>query len=200
MTILLHKPWGCVTARRDDRHPTVMDCLPTDLQYLHPVGRLDRDTEGLLLLTDNGALTAHLTHPAHQVPKTYAFWALGDLSTDKLCQLESGLLLPPDSMPTRPAQARVTRRSTLYQIAEQIPPPYRAKLLKNRDLPVIAGELSITEGRTHQVRRMLRAVGCAVVRLRRVALGSLVLGELPAGGWRRLDVAEEAALWDKNIQ
>lgn len=195
MTILLHKPWGCVTARRDDRHTTVMDYLPAELQHLHPVGRLDRDTEGLLLLTDNGALTAHLTHPTHQVPKTYAFWALGNLSAEKLCRLENGLLLPPDPVPTRQAQARVTQRNTLDQITDQIPPPYREKLLKNRNLPVVAGSLTITEGRTHQVRRMLRAVDCAVIRLRRVALGSVVLGELPAGDWRRLDEAEEVALW-----
>ena len=195
MTILLHKPADCVTARRDARHSTVLDLLPPALERLHPVGRLDRDTEGLLLLTDDGRLTAHLTQPAHQVPKTYAFWAMGELDEARLRQLEGGLLLPPDPTPTRPARAAVTARSTLWQIADEIPPRYREKLLKNRDLPVVAGTLTLTEGRTHQVRRMLRAVGCSVIRLRRVALGSLTLGALPPGAWRELTADEVAALW-----
>ena len=195
MIVLLHKPWGCVTARRDDRHPTVMDCLPPELGGLHPVGRLDRDTEGLLLLTDDGALTARLTRPEHHVPKTYAFWALGTLPPEALTRLREGVYLPPDPVPTRPARVELTGVSSLYQIAGEIPPPYRARLLKNRDLPAVSGELTLTEGRTHQVRRMLRAVGCSVVRLRRVALGPLTLGSLPAGAWRPLTPEEERALY-----
>lgn len=194
MTILLHKPLDCVTARRDDHHTTVLDYLPAELQHLHPIGRLDRDTEGLLLLTDDGKLTTHLTRPEHHVAKIYAFWALGELDADKLSQLENGLLLPPDPQPTLPAKAAVTACSTLYQIADEIPPRYREKLLKNRDVPVVAGTLTLTEGRTHQVRRMLRAVGCSVIRLRRVAIGPLQLGDLPAGQWRELREEEVASL------
>lgn len=196
MTILLHKPWGCVTARRDGTHLTVMDYLPPAMLQLHPVGRLDRDTEGLLLLTDDGRLTAHLTRPERHVSKTYAFWAMGDLSPDALARLENGLLLPPDPIPTLPASAAVTGHSTLYQIAEQIPPVYRTRLLKNRDMPVVAGTLTLVEGRTHQVRRMLRAVGCSIIRLRRIALGNLTLGDLLPGTWRELTRAEVAALWE----
>ncbi len=195
MTILLHKPLDCVTARRDDRHRTVLDLLPPGLQHLHPIGRLDRDTEGLLLLTDDGRLTARLTRPEHHVSKTYAFWALGQLDDNKLRRLESGLLLPPDPTPTLPARAAVTGCSTLYQIAGEIPPRYRDKLLKNRDVPVVAGTLTITEGRTHQVRRMLRAVGCSVIRLRRTAIAALELGDLPPGAWRELTEDELASLW-----
>jgi len=194
-TVLLHKPLGCVTARRDASHPTVLDCLPPEYAALHPVGRLDRDTEGLLLLTDDGRLTAHLTHPSSHVPKTYAFWAIGELSEAALLRLRSGLLLLPDPTPTLPAEAEVTAHSTLYRIAAQIPPAYRERLLKNRDLPVTAGTLTVCEGRTHQVRRMLRAVGCSVIRLQRIALGPLTLGDLPPGAWRELTQAEVAALW-----
>ena len=197
MTILLHKPLDVVTARQDARHPTVLDLLPPQLRHLHPVGRLDRDTEGLLLLTDDGKLTAHLTRPEHHVEKSYAFWATNDLSESALERLERGLLLPPDPRPTLPAKAAVTGRSTLYQIADQIPPRYREKLLKNRDIPVVAGTLTLTEGRTHQVRRMLRAVGCSVIRLRRVCLGPLRLGDLPCGAWRPLEEAEITALWGR---
>lgn len=196
-TVLLNKPIGCVTARRDATHRTVLDCLPSSLASLHPIGRLDRDTEGLLLLTDDGRLTAHLTHPSHHVPKTYAFWAIGELSEEALQRLRTGLLLPPDPTPTLPAAATVTDHSTLYRITEQIPPAYRSQLLKNRDLPVTAGTLTICEGRTHQVRRMLRAVGCSVICLRRIALGSLTLGDLPSGAWRELTQEEIAALWNE---
>ena len=195
MTVLLYKPLGCVTARRDDRHRTVLDCLPPQLAGLHPVGRLDRDTEGLLLLTDDGALTARLTRPEWHVAKTYAFWALGTLDEPAQQRLRTGLLLPPDPAPTRPAGLRITGQSTLYQSAGVIPPDYRQRLMKNRDLPVTIGELTLTEGRTHQVRRMLRAVGCSVVCLRRVALGPLTLGSLPAGAWRPLTPEEERALY-----
>ena len=196
MTVLLYKPLGCVTARRDDRHRTVLECLPAQLAGLHPVGRLDRDTEGLLLLTDDGALTARLTRPERHVAKTYAFWALGTLDEPAQQRLRTGLLLPPDPAPTRPAGLRITGQSTLHQSAGVIPPDYRQRLMKNRDLPVTIGELTLTEGRTHQVRRMLRAVGCAVIRLRRVALGPLDLGVLQPGQWRALTPEEEQALWN----
>lgn len=195
MTVLLYKPLGCVTARRDDRHRTVMDCLPQQLAGLHPVGRLDRDTEGLLLLTGDGALTAHLTRPERHVSKTYAFWVLGTLDEPARQRLQAGLLLPPDPEPTRPAILCVTGQSTLYQSAGIIPPDYRQRLLKNRDLPVTNGELTLTEGRTHQVRRMMRAVGCTVIRLRRVALGPLTLGSMQPGQWRALTAEEEQSLW-----
>ena len=196
MTVLLHKPPDCVTARRDERHTTVLDYLPPELQHLHPIGRLDRDTEGLLLLTDDGKLTAHLTRPEHHVAKTYTFWALGELDDEKLHRLENGLMLPPDPNPTLPAKASVTARSTLWQIADEIPPRYRDKLLKNRDVLVVAGTLTLTEGRTHQVRRMLRAVGCSVIRLRRIAIGPLQLGDLPAGQWRELTEDEVSAFYN----
>ena len=128
--------------------------------------------------------------------KTYAFWALGTLDEPAQQRLRTGLLLPPDPAPTRPAGLRITGQSTLHQSAGVIPPDYRQKLMKNRDLPVTIGELTLTEGRTHQVRRMLRAVGCAVIRLRRVALGPLDLGGLQPGQWRILTPEEEQALWN----
>lgn len=194
-TILLHKPLDCVTARRDAQHRTVLDFLPPEWQHLHPIGRLDRDTEGLLLLTDDGQLTARLTCPDWHIPKTYFFWALGYLDDAKIHKLETGLLLPPDPNPTLPANATTIETSTLYQIADEIPPRYRHQLLKNRDIPVVSGTLTITEGRTHQIRRMLRAVGCSTICLRRIALGPLRLGDLPSGHWRPLSAAELTALY-----
>ncbi|MEW6521986.1 MAG: pseudouridine synthase [Bacillota bacterium] len=161
--IMLHKPGGYLTSRRDPRgRRVVMDLLPPLEHPVYPVGRLDYDASGLLLMTNDGDLAFALTHPSREVPKTYLVDVTGHPSRPALTALRRGVTLADG--PTAPARVRVVEE------------------LEN------ATVLSITihEGRKHQVKRMCRAVGHEVVRLKRVRLGPLNLGELNPGQWRHL--------------
>jgi pseudouridine synthase len=178
--LLLNKPSGFVTTRRDPHaQRTVMDLVQPSLRArfgadhpsvagLHPVGRLDVDTEGLLLLTNDGDFTFALTHPAREVTKTYRAVVRGVPDDDALAQLRAGV----DLEGRRTAPARACR---LWLD----PGGQRATL-----------EIEIHEGRNRQVRRMLAAVGHRVLQLKRVAVGPLTLGDLPEGEWRLLTPAE----------
>jgi 23S rRNA pseudouridine2605 synthase len=164
----LHKPAGVVSTAHDTHgRRTVVDLVPT-AQRLYPVGRLDADTTGLILLTNDGALAHTLTHPSFEVPKTYRARVEGRVEERALRLLRDGVALEDG----RTAPARV-RRVSAHEL-----------------------ELTIHEGRKRQVRRMLEAVGHRVVNLRRVAFGPLRLGELAAGRHRRLTAAEVQRLRD----
>jgi len=167
LCILLNKPAGCLTTRRDPRgRPTVFDLVRDVPVRLFAVGRLDYNTEGLLLLTNDGALAHRLAHPRHQVDKTYLVRVRGRLTPRKIRQLETGVRLE-DGM-TAPARVRPGAQSGSHQWFE----------------------ITIHEGRNRQVRRMCQAVGLPVSRLRRIRLAFLELGDLPAGRWRRLSPRE----------
>lgn len=157
-TFMLHKPRGVVTTAKDERgRRTVLDLVP-DVPALHSVGRLDRESEGLLLLTTDGDLTLRLTHPRYGHTKTYRIWTeSGRLDGAALERLRRGLVL--EDGPARALTAR--------------PAPGGAVLV-------------LTEGRTHQVRRMIGAVGAKVVRLVRTHVGELALGDLEPGAFREL--------------
>jgi 23S rRNA pseudouridine2605 synthase len=163
----VNKPSGVVSTASDpQRRPTVVSLVPSPLR-LYPVGRLDIDTTGLILLTNDGELAHRLTHPRFEVPKTYRAVVGNPPVKDKaLRALRDGVTL--DDGPTAPAQVRRTAADTL--------------------------ELTIHEGRKRQVKRMCERVGHPVVRLERVALGPLVLGDLAPGDYRRLEVDEVRAL------
>lgn len=169
IVLALHKPRGVVTTRRDERgRRTVYDLLPTELPYLFPVGRLDADSEGLLILTNDSALAHRLTEPVHHVPRTYQATVSGKPSMDTLARLRQGLVLPDSPSPTRPAAVRLLHQRT--------------------DSAVV--EMTLTEGRNRQIRRMWKAVGHRVKRLVRTAIGRLTLDGLEAGGHRLLDPEE----------
>lgn len=161
-TFALHKPAGVVTTASDERgRRTVLELLPP-VPGLHPVGRLDRDSEGLLLLTTDGALTLRLTHPRYGQAKTYRVWcADGALSRETCRALERGVEL--DDGPARALRAR--------------PAPGGAVVV-------------LGDGRKRQLRRMLHALGHRVSRLLRTHVGALALGELPPGSWRELDAGD----------
>ena len=164
----LHKPAGVVSTAADTHgRPTVVDLVPTG-QRLYPVGRLDADSTGLILLTNDGDLAYALTHPRFEVPRTYRARVNGRPSERALRALREGVVL--DDGRTAPAQVRMVS-------AHEI-------------------ELTIHEGRKHQVRRMCEAVGHRVIDLRRVAFGPLRLGDLTAGRHRRLTAAEVQRLRD----
>ena len=173
--LLLNKPRGVVTTRDDPQHRrTVMDHLSGVRESVYPVGRLDYDSEGLLLLTNDGDLAAHLTHPRHGIERVYEARVRGVPDGRALKRLASGVLL--DRRRTAPARARLLR----------------AGRGQRGDQAVL--QLVITEGRKRQVRHMCEAVGHPVVRLRRVRIGPIEDPGLKPGRYRDLTSVEVAAL------
>ena len=186
---MFHKPFGCVTARRDDRHPTVMDWF-RDLgnENLSPVGRLDRETEGLLIITDDGMWNRQMTRPEFHQAKTYEFVVMGDLTPEKVEALERGVLLNGEDTPTAPAVLAITGRSTLAETLPTLHPEIQEKTRHNpMDRTVTFGTITITEGRNRQIRRMMKAVRCLVLGLKRVSRGEILLDEsLAPGQWKEI--------------
>jgi 23S rRNA pseudouridine2605 synthase len=169
--LLLNKPAGYVTTRSDpQRRPTVLDLLPGVREYVYPVGRLDFDSEGLLLITNDGALAAQLTHPRHGVPRVYEARLLGVPTDRDLTQLARGILL--DGQKTAPAHIE------------------RLRVVGGRTTV----RLTLREGRNRQVRRMCEAIGHPVEHLRRVAIGLLRDSGLKLGQCRSLTEQEIARL------
>lgn len=191
---MFNKPSQCVTACSDALHRTVMDYFPPALAArLHPVGRLDKDTCGLLLLTDDGSLDGKLMQPDRHVRKTYFFYALGQMDQEKQQRLEGGI--PLAGFTARTAQFRLGKTYPVRALAEHIPPDRRERYLKNPDGPAFSGTLTIHEGKKHQVKRMLRAVGCKIFYLRRDRIGGLTLDPgLAPGAFRQLTPEELALL------
>ena len=172
--ILLHKPRGYITSRSDPQgRPTGMDLLRGVKEYVYPVGRLDYDSEGLLLLTNDGALAARLTHPRHEVDKVYHPRVRGVPDDHVLERLEKGVTI--DGRRTAPAKARL------------LDPPRRSGK-ESADQTTI--ELAIHEGRQRQVRNMFDAVGHPVIRLKRVRIGPIEDPDIPPGHWRELTPQE----------
>lgn len=169
---LLHKPEGVVTTVRDPQgRAKVLDFVPRTPRVF-PVGRLDYDSSGALLLTDDGDLAHRLLHPRYHLEKEYEVTAQGTVSLETAYQLARGILLPEDRRPTAPAEVKVLERK-----------PRRTRL-----------RMVLREGRNRQIRRMLEAVGHPVVQLRRVRIGPIELGDLEPGSFRELDRSEVAAL------
>ena len=191
---MFNKPFGCVTARRDDRFPVVMDYFHSlENEHLSPVGRLDRETEGLLMITDDGIWNQEMTNPAFHVPKTYEFTALGTLDKEKLRKLSEGVLLIGSDRPTTSASVTVTGTSILSKVVPHLHPDMQEKLKYNLpDHPVVFGTITISEGRKRQIRRMLKVVGCCVIRLKRISMGDLILDpKLKSGEYKEIEIKNE---------
>lgn len=166
---LLNKPKKCISAVKDDRgRRTVVDLLPEVDDYIYPIGRLDYDTEGLLLLTNDGELMNGLLHPRYEIAKTYVAKAQGVLTGADIKTLCKGVLL--DDGMTAPAKARL--------------------LDKDPHGNFCTVELTIHEGRNRQVRRMLQTLGHRVQELKRIRFAGLTLEGVPRGQHRALTVAE----------
>ena len=176
--ILLHKPAGYLSTVSDPQgRPTVLDLLPADLraQRIYPVGRLDNDTSGLILLTNDGDFALHLTHPRYALEKHYEALVEGQPSGGAIAGLRQGVFITEDNgrkYKTAPAIIDSIRHDGVY-----------SRLA-----------LTIHEGRKRQVRRMLATVGLPVLTLKRVGIGTLTLDTLPTGKWRYLTEAEVMAL------
>ena len=157
--LLLHKPDGYITSYKDpEGRPTVYDLIADVGQFVGTVGRLDRDTSGLLLLTNDTQFAERVTNPEHHVSKTYLVRAAPRLTDEQLDQLRGGIVLSDG-----PTRAAVVRRVSDEQI-----------------------EITIEEGRNRQVRRMVEALGSKVVELVRTAIGPITVGELKVGTYRKL--------------
>lgn len=194
---MFNKPFGCVTAHRDDRFPVVMDYFHSlGNDRLSPVGRLDRETEGLLVITDDGVWNQKMTNPAFHVPKTYEFVALGTLNEENLQRLSEGVLLIGSDRPTTGASVTVTGTSILSKVVPHLHPDMQEKLKYNLpDHPVVFGIITISEGRKRQIRRMLKVVGCCVIRLKRISMGELLLDpELKPGEYKEIEIKNEQSI------
>ena len=169
--VLYHKPIGEVTTVSDpEGRPTVMQHFTDYPVRLYPVGRLDFDSEGLLLLTNDGDLADKMMHPSNEVDRTYLARVTGNVTLESIRELRMGVML--DDHKTSPARARIIKEETFATVVL----------------------VTIHEGRNRQVRRMFEAVGHRVLMLRRVKFGPLELGNLKRGQWRELTDAEVNAL------
>ena len=171
--IMLNKPVGFVTTMSDpEGRPTVQDLLKGVKVRVYPVGRLDYNTEGMLIMTNDGDFAFQVTHPKHELPKTYLAKLKGVLDEKQIEMIETGLFL--DDGKTAPAKLRKIRKEEANSWVE----------------------LTITEGRKRQVRRMFDRVGRSVIKLKRTKTGNLVLGDLPEGTFRYLTPIEVKGLMD----
>ena len=183
--LMLNKPAGYLTTRRDERgRPTVMDLLVDLPKSIYPVGRLDLETEGLLLFTNDGKFTNRLMHPSHEIDKTYLAWVNGVPSQRALASLRNGVAIPGGkTAPAKIKQLNVKSATT---------PSANSKTNKNG--AVAKFRVIIHEGKKRQVRLMFKAVGHRVIRLKRTRIGTLGLGNLPQGQYRFLTPTEVAKL------
>ncbi len=194
---MLNKPRGCITARRDPRHKTVMDLFPEEKRdLLFPVGRLDKDTEGLLIVTSDGMLSFNLMKPEHKVEKTYFFWAMGEPSCEKLSELQDGVSIYSNrEEKTCPAAVRVMDRARLKDIVHLLDYEDTKMSQRRGDLSVFSGTITITEGKKHQVKRMIRYAGNRVLYLKRLSVSALSLDpSLSVGEYRSLTEEELSLL------
>ncbi|MBQ27781.1 MAG: pseudouridine synthase [Nitrospiraceae bacterium] len=169
--MILHKPQGCVSTMHDpEGRKTIKDFFRTSSLRIYPVGRLDFNTEGLIVLTNDGDFAAQLLHPRYHIPKTYVAKVSGVLSDQNIAQLQKGVML--DDGMTAPC-----------------------RINKIKKLPTSSWlEITLFEGRKRQIRRMMESVGCSVIRLKRIGFGSLRLGTLPPGQTRPLEPEELAQI------
>lgn len=167
VVIMFNKPKGCVTTTSDEKgRKTIYDYIDITSPRLFPIGRLDYDSEGLLLLTNDGNLANKITHPSYEITKTYLVKVAGEMPEHKLAQLRKGVMV----------DGSLTKRS-------------KVKLLEFKD-GISRLEVTISEGRNRQVRKMFQAVEREVIFLKRVAIGDLRLGGLSRGGYRYLNEYE----------
>ncbi len=169
--VALHKPRGVITSRKDPQsRETVMDLLPAEWSNLYPVGRLDADSEGLLLLTNDGDFCLRISHPRYGVRKRYLAYVVGRVDRRALQRMEAGLVHQGEKL--RAEKTRLVSANNSHSIVE----------------------LDLREGRNREVRRLFEAQGMTVERLLRTDVGAVRLGELPPGRWRTLTETEIKSL------
>ena len=192
---MLNKPGGVVTAVRDKDSKTVMDCFPKDMRHgLHPVGRLDRDTEGLLIITDDGDLTFRLTRPEFGITKRYFFRAFGKITEEDIEKLAKGGLLFGNGEEAKPAFVSDIILSTVEEDMEHIPEENRAHCSKNPKGATFSAVITVTEGKRHEVKLLIKSIGCRIFYLKRISMGDFVLDPVLKPGEFREFTLEEIKL------
>lgn len=185
--VLFNKPYGMLSQFTDaSGRPTLKQYFPDD--HIYPAGRLDFDSEGLLLLTDDGSLQHRISDPRFKQPKTYWVQVDGKISDAAIQQLKTGITLKDG--PTRPAKARLMEEPENLWLRD---PPVRYRAV----IPTSWLELTITEGRNRQVRRMTAAVGFPTLRLIRIRIGDWALDGMQPGQWRAVKVEQTQATNDQ---
>ncbi len=176
--IMLNKPRGFVTTMSDEKDRKNVSMLVSDLGLrVYPIGRLDMDSDGLLLLTNDGALANKLTHPRHEIPKLYRVSVKGDVNQKALSTLRAALLL--DGYKIKPVKTELISRAATSDGVSVL-------------------EMTLFEGRNRQIRKMCDCAGLKITRLTRIAIGNIRLGGLSEGRWRRLNKKEVAYLLGEN--
>ncbi len=174
MLIIFNKPYGVMSQfSADNKHPTLAEYIP--MKNVYPAGRLDHDSEGLLLLTDDGQLQNRIAHPTNKMPKTYWAQVEGEISDDAIAQLNKGIIL--NDGVTKPAECR---RMNEPENLWPRDPPIRFR----KNIPTSWIELTIKEGRNRQVRRMTAAVGFPTLRLIRYQIGEWNLQDIQPGAYK----------------
>jgi 23S rRNA pseudouridine2457 synthase len=176
--LLFNKPYGVLSQFTDEGtgHPTLKQFI--DVPNVYAAGRLDRDSEGLLLLTDDGAMIKRLTDPKHHIEKTYDVMIEGDPTPEKLVQLSKGVQLK--DYFTKPAKIRLIPDPHLPQRPKPVTPHG----------PISWLEIKLREGKKRQIRHMTAAVGLFTLRIFRMAIGEIRINDLPVGSWRDLKAEE----------
>ena len=184
-TLIFCKPYRVLTSFTDpEGRPTVGDYV--DVPDVYAAGRLDYDSEGLLLLTSDGKLAHHITHPRHKLKKVYLVQVENIPYIEALSQLQHGVVIK--GQHTRPANIELLAKEPQL-FPRSVPIRYR------QEIPTAWLKITLQEGRKRQVRRMTAAVGHPTLRLVRIAIGPISLGNLQPGQWRDLTPAEQRALW-----
>ncbi len=186
--LLLHKPTGVVSTCDDPQgRKTILDLLPSQYQHLYPVGRLDYNSSGALLLTNDGDFANRLMHPRHHIPKTYEVWVKGIPSQRTIQQWREGIVL--DGKQTLPASVNILQviDPSIPKVISSIQKPQNQNLHK---VPRSQLQIILSEGRNRQIRRVAEQLGHPVLALHRVAIGSILLFPLKSGTYRLLKANE----------
>lgn len=186
---MFNKPKGCVTARTDEESKTVFDYFKSEnMNGVTHVGRLDKDTEGMLLLTNDGEFNHALMNPNKHIDKKYYFIVLGELNEEKKKYIENGMNIGEHDPITKNAKLEILKNGDYKELEEEL--NLKEHYIINKDYynqPVVSGYLTLVEGRKHQVKRMLKMAGCYVIYLKRVSIGEVELDKsLEAGKYRQL--------------
>lgn len=190
---MFNKPAGYITARKDEMRQTVMEFFKDiDMNGVFHVGRLDKDTEGLLLFTNDGEFEHKLMCPNNHVSKKYLFIALGFLDEENIKDIEEGIYISQGKIKTKPANIEVLKQGMYQDFDKMIDlKKFYKKELNYSKNELVMGYLTISEGRKHQVKRMLKAAGCYVIYLKRISIGNLNLDPcLNKGDYRELSETE----------
>ncbi len=189
---MLNKPGGVVTAVSDKESRTVMDCFPDEVRNgLFPIGRLDRDTEGLLIITDDGDFAFRMLRPEFGIAKRYFFRAFGEISEEKIEKLKNGGLLYGNGEKARPAFLSDIVLSTVEHDKDFIPEEDRAHAMKNPGGKTFSAAITVTEGKRHEVKLLLKSIGCKIFYLQRISMGDFVLDPMLKPGEFRKFTPEE---------